>query len=132
MPQSGRRRTLWRGTRRRWEKLARADARADLAARLPSFSESQFLSALALVSAAAAVHDGVAVLLAVSASTGRVAPPLLAKDGQPVLRGSCSCAVLDNEGPTSAMAVLSGHQSTTTTPGQDGEAQGSSLLEAVL
>jgi len=57
---------------------------------------------------------------------------LLAKDGQPVLRGSCSCAVLDNEGPTSAMAVLSGHQSTTTIPDQDGEAQGSSLLEAVL
>jgi len=68
VPQSGRRRTLWRGTRRRWEKLARAGARADLAARLPSFSESQFLSALALVSVAAAVHDGVAVLLAVSAS----------------------------------------------------------------
>jgi len=74
MPQSGRRRTLWRGTRRRWEKLARANARADLAARLPSFSESQFLSALALVSAAAAVHDGVAVLLAVSASTGARCP----------------------------------------------------------
>jgi hypothetical protein len=121
VPQSVRRRTLWRGTRRRWEKLARADAQVDLAARLPSFSESQFLSALALVSATAAVHDSVAVLLAVSA-----------KDGQPVLRGSCSCAVLDNEGPTSAMAVLSGHQSTTTTPGQDGEAQGSRLLEAVL
>ena len=51
MPQSGRRRTLWRGTRRRWEKLARADARADLAARLPSFSESQFFSALALEAA---------------------------------------------------------------------------------
>jgi len=40
--------------------------------------------------------------------------------------------VLDNEVPTSTMAVLSGHQSATTTPGQDGEAQGSSLLEAVL
>jgi len=66
VPQSGRRRTLWRGTRRRWEKLARAGR--------PRRATSQFLSALALVSAAAAVHDGVAVLLAVSASTGARCP----------------------------------------------------------
>ena len=90
MPQSGRRRrTLWRGTRRRWEKLAREDARADLAARLSYFSESQFLSSLALVSAAAAVHDGVAVLLAVSASTGARCASFTCK-GRPV----CAARIL--------------------------------------